>query len=541
MPKESEDTRLGKKIIDKCSSGFKKVWSYTYGFSWLPDDANLWINLILQPIDLIQYCTTKFGEWKKAKYNKKIAPYERVLSCMSANESSGLIEYLINQCDNLSYKSQSGKSFLIQAAECNRMDLMEGFLKNKIIKSTINDQDEDGNTALFYAIKNQMPKEQLMSFIENGAKLDITNKLCDTLFVQAVKDNNLEAAEALILVSKARSKSYIGKLYGWVKSKMFGVENNPIPVIDTPNKLGLTPLHIALQNKNPKMVDLLLRNNASTELKNGKKHAFSIFLDDVIKEYYKNANDQLKQKVFYNIVPAYEIIDLFQKSQPINSKPTDYLYTAITSYMYYPSTLGLDIITKLLNNLGKNIKEDDRGRNALHIAVGHAYSSLCSENALHQKLINKLIGIVGEKGKNLKDNSGYTPLDLAIENGNQEIAQLLRNHFCNGAKHIISVANSTYNVEEEITLEDQQELSLPSEATVLFRDNDDGTHSPQPPQQLSPKKVLGFDSFTTPHSTPSKRGTYTPSGQGTYTPSKLGAYTPSRQGGYICTPSRRAT
>lgn len=504
MPKKSEDKRIGKKIIDKFSLWFEKVCSYTYSLPWLTDDGNLWLNLILQPIDLMQYCKTKFGEWKKEKSNKKIAPYEHLLASISSNESKELIKHFIAHCDNLSYKDESGKSFLIQAANSSRIDLMEVFLENKTIKSTINFQDNEGNTALFYAIKNKMPQTTLTDFIENGARLDIRNNLGDTPLMQAVKNNNFEAAEALIVATNAQSNSYIGKFYGWVKSKIFGIQVNSL--INTANKQGLTPLHIALQNKNPKMVDLLLKNNASTDLKylDGKKSVFSTFLDGAIKGYYKSV--QLKQEVFDNIAPVCEIIDLLQKSE-LNSNPTDYLYTAIASFMHHPSELGLNIIFKLLDNIDKDIK-DDKKRNILHIAVGHAYQSLLeSEDELHKKLITKLITLVGEEGKNLKDNLGYTPLDLAIGNENQGIIELLGNHFYNRA-------NSTYKPEQnQVELRDQRESSLspPSQAVLFSSGSSNGGTDSTPVSPIKRMSSGGSDSSitTTPvapsNQTPSKR------------------------------------
>lgn len=519
MPKKS-DTRLGKKIIDKCSSWFEKAWSYTYELPWLTDDANLWLNLILQPIDLMQYCKNKFGEWKKEKNNKKIAPYENLLGLISSNESKGLIEHFIAHCDNLSYKNKLGKSFLIQAAQCSRIDLMEVFLENKTIKSTINFQDNEGNTALFYAIQNQIPTTTAIDFIKNGARLDIRNNLGDTLLIQAVKNNDLEAAKALIVATKAQSNSYIGKFYGWVKSKIFGIEINPI--IDTPNKLGLTPLHVALQNQNLGIVQLLLENNIATDLKcsNGKQSALIMFIEEAIKKnhkeetqkYHKNNSDYLE---------VFKVIDkLLLKEPAINNKIPDYLRSAICSFMCYPSELGIHIIKKLFNNIDKNVT-DDAGKNALHIAVGYAYPVLSlskREKELQKTIIKKLIEL--GVNKNLEDKSGYTPLDLAYINENHEINDFLTDNFFKRSKFPLK-EYTKYKC--DLFTNETFQKDQPSLPAVMFRNSNSNGTNPPPPSPVSrcPRRELRFDLPRTPRTPPSKQDT-SRSQQATSPPSQQG-------------------
>ena len=123
-----------------------------------------------------------------------------------------------------------------------------------------------------------------------------------------------------------------------------------------------------------------------------------------------------------------------------------------------------------------------------------------AKNKLQKIIIQGLIDL--EVNKDLKDKSGYTPLDLAYDNENHEINDLLTDNFCKRSKFPLKeypkykcdlFPNETYNRDQP-----------PLPAVLFSSSSSNGTNSPQ----LTPRgEVVGFDLHTTtPYSTPSKQG-----------------------------------
>lgn len=141
--------------------------------------------------------------------------------------------------------------------------------------ANLNITDENGNTALAYAIRHGL-RDVALKLIEKGADIDIKNKNGDTLLVQAI--NHRQSVVAITLIEKgadinaAQSFGSGGNLLTLALDK--GINDVAAALVEkgidvnVQDKFNYTPLMQALARKQHDIACLLIEKGARTDVVN---------------------------------------------------------------------------------------------------------------------------------------------------------------------------------------------------------------------------------------------------------------------------------
>ncbi|CAD8174575.1 unnamed protein product [Paramecium pentaurelia] len=169
-------------------------------------------------------------------------------------------------------------------------------------------------------------------------------------------------------------------------------QNQMIEFINLQNKDGLTPLHMASFKGNLEIIKLLLQFGANSDIKN---------ITGLSVLHMSVQGDHIKTCLFW-----------------INQNiPIDILDNNHQTPLICASFLGSQLMVNFLIPWGAklNVQTKDKGQTALHMATQQG----------HSRIVRKLL-IKGIDRK-IKDKSGKTALDLAIESRFESIQTMIEN------------------------------------------------------------------------------------------------------------------
>ena len=292
------------------------------------------------------------------------------------------------------------RMFLL-SAQINNTDAVRDQLTDPDIRVNIriNDADENGDTALMYAVQNNNI-ELVRLLLENGADVNIENEQAETaLHYAAEQQVNLQILELLLnRGADPNSKDFIGN----------------------------TPLHISIQNHNLPLCQLLLQNGADPAVQNGEGYG-SIFVSllesqpQILRELLGaganpnviSENDQLTPLLYLiSYLPNTNIT--LQLCEILLQNGADPNLTKNSYPIILASTRGYCEIVDLLlrNNADINV-QDSRGNTCLHLSTRRNFPECVEVILKHNKQIIK------------KDIDGNTALHLAASLIHIEILEIL--------------------------------------------------------------------------------------------------------------------
>ena len=227
--------------------------------------------------------------------------------------------------------------------------------------NNINDQDDDGNTILFFSIKPNLKENDLnliKYLIENGANINIANKIGQTPLMIAISANNIMLSKYLL---------------------DRGAD------INIKNKYGQTPLMLAVESNNPSTVKWLIEKGA-----------------DVIEK-----DTQGKSAISYIVSSNYEpsIIDmLLEKNSDLNNQ----------------DDRGDTVLSKVVSNMNLVEKLIKKGAD-INLQNKQGETPLFKAALLGDVEIVKLL-LSNNADVNRANINGYTPLKIT---NNDEIKTIL--------------------------------------------------------------------------------------------------------------------
>jgi len=306
-----------------------------------------------------------------------------------ANNINSLKEYL--ETGDINVINERGMSLLHYAIIFNNNEVFNILLDNYI---NINIIDNHGDTPAHYCVINNR-MGFLKTLIRKECDLSIKNndghtplfKACAlgrenmvSLFLESLKFNLLETDSkdetVFMALVRSRNMDLLNKL-----------EINE-DIVNTPNYIGETPLHIASKTGDISVINHLIKNKAFVNAKNktGETplfYAVQVQNRDVINILLKHGACLYCKSTFgdtiYDLIPTYEL------SSYINEKSEQY-----KNYLYHSNF-------------------------PLHYAI-------LIENI---ELVKKFCVI---RNIEHKDNFGYTPLELARLVGNERIYKIIKDN-----------------------------------------------------------------------------------------------------------------
>jgi ankyrin repeat protein len=293
----------------------------------------------------------------------------------------------LNEGANVNQRDKSGQTPLHLAAEGGYTEISQTLIDRG---ARVDSKDNEGRTPLHLASDGYTPMVDLL--LTKGASVLSKDKNGRTPLHYAVVEANNETA--LLLLSKGAK-------------------------VDARDKKGWTPLYLASVNDQPRMVELLVNKGADVNPKVGPSPLVGAVMDghtQVVKVLLekkvlvhgppKAATTPLHlaaEKGYPNIVRL-----LLEKKATPNrkdAKGNTPLYYAIYNDHFH-------VIRELVDN-GVNIHQETPEGTLLHLAAERGHVGAAS--------------VLIQKGAKLelRNSQGKKPLDVAIHNTNQKVADLL--------------------------------------------------------------------------------------------------------------------
>ncbi|CAB0030422.1 unnamed protein product [Trichogramma brassicae] len=246
----------------------------------------------------------------------------------------------------------------------------------------INAQDNNGNSPLHLALLYNRTS-LIEPLLRNGADPNLANnKGCTALHIVCKRCNDVDLVEMLFEISK---------------------QVNQLVQVNIQDNYGNSPLHFALRYNRTNLIESLMKNGADPNLANAKG---STALHIVCKYYRSHV---LAEMLFKNCNDRY---------QPVRVNAQDnYGNTPLHSALLYNHK---NLIKVLLENGADPDIANEEKSTALHIICQKKYSN--DSMNLFFKIIDDIQHTVHV---NARDTLGNTPLHLALERENKNVAELL--------------------------------------------------------------------------------------------------------------------
>uniref|UniRef100_A0A8D8A120 Ankyrin-1 n=1 Tax=Culex pipiens TaxID=7175 RepID=A0A8D8A120_CULPI len=277
------------------------------------------------------------------------------------------------------------------AVESNRLDVVKQLIAGQM---DVNLLDDEGNTPIFRVKSFEM----IDYLLQKGANINVANQFQSTMLFNIVFYGEFDSLPFLFELKDSN---------GYELSK----------IINVPNDIGETLLHVACRTGNLKIVKLLIQKGADVNLKNKSSDtpldlALKLFHLDVVKYLHHECNavtnlfnagmsDFLSNSAGKNCL----IVQISENT--VNCTCTD-----IAETVEAECTVKNAIRTCLFVNMDFNLR-DNNGNSALHLVA----KSGCIE-AMKILCKNK----VQINGQNIE---GKTPLHFAVKNGSYHLVEFL--------------------------------------------------------------------------------------------------------------------
>lgn len=252
--------------------------------------------------------------------------HQNILHFCLLNNSKKMFQILLNhikQNQDLDYlfsmEDVAGDTFLIRAIRMQRLEFIELLAQTPCIVRALFTGNRDGDYPIHIAIKYDMeilktliyhtlpyhhdllnlqdangytPLHLTIKFhcveatellLSAGADPTIKTKERETLFIVAMRENNLKAAQLLLNFSKINLLNvymgggnlpiHLAAHYQNIDFMKLILSSTKSATINQQNTHGWTPLHFAVFNNNKKLVELLLKNGADQTIQNKSFHS----------------------------------------------------------------------------------------------------------------------------------------------------------------------------------------------------------------------------------------------------------------------------
>ena len=177
----------------------------------------------------------------------------------------------------LTARDSSGRTALMLALLKPFTDDKPEFLMNIMTKDAMNLRDNDGLTALMYAIENRVrPEEMVEKLLEHGASPDVQDNNGKTALMRAIRAEECKVVESLLehnasttIVDKGAGYSALMHAIRQTRPKCEAIVEQILAkdpsAISVTTKDGMTPLMYATWNLDNIALAALLRYNASVD------------------------------------------------------------------------------------------------------------------------------------------------------------------------------------------------------------------------------------------------------------------------------------
>lgn len=222
-------------------------------------------------LELSAYVSTKDEEVKKVIHE-------------SLNREMPIPDKAINSNSNAFRDQRSGTSLLDMAAHCDDIKTVNMLLNKGI---DVNAKTKKGNTALMLAVSGQSIKS-FDALIKHGASVNVLNKKNNSVLHCSAYEGNIEITKKLL--HQSRQHLNTKNKVGFTPLHIAAISNHVEVVevllkagakIDIQDNDGNTPLHRAIMNNQPEMVGFLIDQGADVEIENKENQtALMLMLKD---------------------------------------------------------------------------------------------------------------------------------------------------------------------------------------------------------------------------------------------------------------------
>ncbi|ORX49345.1 ankyrin [Piromyces finnis] len=415
------------------------------------------------------------------------------LACI--NNNSNIIDYLIKNYDiDYNYINYYGDTTLHQCCVLQKYDIVKFLLS--LDKIDINISNGDGYTPFLYLCKNN--NVELVKYIIDSNKIkNYDEKAYDNSFALffAVNNNNIELIKLLLdhnldMYNERNYRGYSCYTSFFMACSSYGSIDMMKPFIEhgidinRPNSIGIYPIALACKSNNIEQVQYLLKNGANPNVRSydttplilACEHANIGIIKELIKygadvnfsnnenqtplialcndtkrnndiiQYIINRGGDIycldsygncllytikisnrvdKEEVYDTLISAYKARnDYIGKNDDTTSFISNYdIYKSVLIELQNNTEINNEVI------LQKFTKDE----------IDHAFLQACIFSKF--KIIKKLIELVPSINVNIRETNGDTPLVIACQSGESEIAMYLLNH--NADPSIICECGST--------------------------------------------------------------------------------------------------
>ncbi|KAL1490906.1 hypothetical protein ABEB36_011581 [Hypothenemus hampei] len=270
---------------------------------------------------------------------------------------SEAVRVLINLGVSTHAVTKSQYTLLICAARNNHEDVID-YLLDTLEDVQIDAADEDGQTAVFHAASNGHVAI-VRRLVEAGASLEKPNKENRTALHEAARNGHVEVAELLLMAKEID--------------------------IEAADSLGCTPLHLAAQYQQDRMVDILLENNANIDSQNQKGNtalhiAASLGSKGIVECLLLHGASMALQNHVGNT--ALHVASQSNEIEIVNilinrGADVNYLNNRLQTPIHIAAEMGHQEVCRLLLSAGADIQQRERGgRTPLYIAARGSFTAI---------------------------------------------------------------------------------------------------------------------------------------------------------------------